>query len=292
MLPVGRGQGSQVLPAWWQRGEALHPLLAVTAMVHGDEYEGFGAVTRLWRTLQRRKVHGSVLILPVCNPAAGQEATRCTPNDLDGLDLARSFPGSNRGGTTRKLARRIWNLVEPADLLVDLHSGGTGYDYLPLSGFYRARDRDLAACFPIRTLWKLPANPGVLSYELVRRGGRALGLEYRGEGRCNPKGVTVYAQGLLRILHEMKMIRTSRPATPIRGRRTLVHTRSQHTRASGWFIPRAKVGARIRKGDVIGDWIGEDLKMSPLPSRLEGTLVAIRTLPRASRGDYLTVVGS
>ena len=290
-IPIGDGRSRPSLPVRFHRGAALHPLLAVTAMVHGDEYEGFGGVLQLWKRIERRRISGSVLMLPVCNSAAARAATRRTPDALDGLDLARVFPGSARGSFTRRLARRIWDLVAPADVLVDLHSGGAGYEYLPMTGFYRARDREIAECFPIRTLWKIPSNPGVLSYELVRRGRRAMGTEFAGEARSDPRGVAACTKGLLRIMHHLKMIAAPPRATAIQRRRLLTKTSYQLTDRSGWFVRSVAPGQRIVRRQPIGEWIDEDLNRSTLTCRDAGTVTAVRTLPRVDAGDYLVVTG-
>ena len=114
---VGRGKAALQLPVWFQGGSAVHPMLAITSMVHGDEYEALAAVLEFWKSIERRKLNGSVLILPVCNPLAAEAATRSTPERFDGKNLARVFPGSARGTITPQIARRIWEITEEADVL-------------------------------------------------------------------------------------------------------------------------------------------------------------------------------
>lgn len=285
-LHCGRGR------VFWQRGESLRPVLAVTAMVHGDEYEGFGAALKLWETIKRRKIHGSVLILPVCNPYAAAAATRCSPDAIDGQNLARVFPGEAEGTRTERLAHTIWNLVEPADRIVDLHSGGAGYDYLPLAGYYRARDKPLAACFPISNLWKVPPNPGVLSYELAQRGKRVVAHEYGGEARFDPAGEKAYREGILRVMHRLGMIGSAPAGSRPTRRRTFTVTKMQAADEPGWFFAKARLGQKIRRGQVLGRWIGEDLDEKVIRSRFTGTIIGLRTLPRVERGLDLILVGS
>lgn len=279
------------LRIWWQRGASLRPVLAVTAMVHGDEYEGFGATLRFWKSIARRKVRGSILVIPVCNPYAATAATRCSPDKIDGKNLARVFPGRASGTRTEQLAHRIWNLVEPADAMVDLHSGGAGYDYLPLAGFYRDRDKPLAECFPISNLWKIPPTPGVLSYELARRGKRAVGHEFHGEARFDPAGDAAYCRGILRLLHHLDMTSSSPPGPLPQRRRTYTVTRTQAADESGWFVAAVRLGQRVRRGQVLGRWIREDLSEAVIRSRFAGTVIGLRTLPRIDRAMDLVIVG-
>src|SRR5262245_13407369 len=91
MTSVGRGQLRRDIPIWWQVGNSLQPCLAVTAMIHGDEFEGFAAVRQFWEKLRGVALRGSVLVLPICNPWAAESATRCTPTAIDGANLARTF---------------------------------------------------------------------------------------------------------------------------------------------------------------------------------------------------------
>jgi len=266
-------------------------MVAVTSMIHGDEFEALAAVLDFWKALDRRRLTGSVLILPVCNPLAADAATRSTPKPFDGKNMARVFPGSARGSITERLARRIWDLTKAADILIDLHSGGTGYDYAPLAGYYHARDKELARCFPIQYLWKVPANPGVLSYEWSRNGKRVIGFEYGGEARLNPEGAKAYRQGLWRLLDHLGICKSTASKPGQVKQIEFKSTSYQYSDKPGWFFPTITVHQAVRRGQPIGEWVDEDLTKSVLKSRLTGKVIGLRTLPRVVKGDYLTVVG-
>ncbi len=288
---VGRGKAALQLPVWFQGGSAVHPMLAITSMVHGDEYEALAAVLEFWKSIERRKLNGSVLILPVCNPLAAEAATRSTPERFDGKNLARVFPGSARGTITPQIARRIWEITEEADVLVDLHSGGTGYNYAPLAGYYHSRDKELARCFPIQYLWKVPANPGVLSYEWSRKGKRVIGFEYGGEARLDPDGTKAYVQGLWRLMDHLGICKSTISKSKQIKQIELKATAYQFTDKPGWLFPSVTIGRTVRRGQPIGEWVDEHLKRSILKSQFTGKVIGLRTLPRVAKGDYLTVIG-
>src|ERR1700731_1876085 len=122
MLPGG-------LDTFLKRGVSLRPLAVVTAGVHGDEYEGPAAVAELARLLRGEMLAGSVVAIPVANSMAWRAAQRTSPED--GLNLARTFPGSANGSRTERLAASIFDVARLADFLIDLHSGGVEYNFVP-----------------------------------------------------------------------------------------------------------------------------------------------------------------
>ncbi len=288
ILRVGAGKTRRDLNVWYQRGAEAGPCMAITSMVHGDEFEGFAATQMIWKKLRGRRVQGSVLIIPICNPWAAEAATRTTPSPMDGGNLARSFPGSLRGKPTQRLARQLWDLIRGADALLDFHSGGTGYDYADLAGFYRKEDSPLAACFPIKYIWKIPVNRGVLSHEFSRLGKPAIGCEYSGEARLNPKGARAYASGALAMMTRLGLLQGSR--SPRRSMTRLNVTRIQFAQESGWFFTHLKIGDRIRKGDSIGTWTTSQLRSREMRSQFAGTVIGLRTLPRVPSGEGLLIV--
>ena len=76
-------------------GSQPGPVLLVSGGVHGDEFEGPLAIMRLFGELQPSEIKGTFIGLVVANAPAFEAATRCNP--VDGLDLARQFPGDPSG---------------------------------------------------------------------------------------------------------------------------------------------------------------------------------------------------
>jgi predicted deacylase len=100
------------------------PRVVITSGVHGGEFVGIEAATRLADTLAGERVRGELVIAPVVNPPAVYD-NRDDRSPLDGVNLNRVFPGNPDGGPTERLAAwLVANLIEGADAYVDLHSGG------------------------------------------------------------------------------------------------------------------------------------------------------------------------
>lgn len=162
---VGRQLTLEVLAV---KGRRPGPVLLAAAGVHGDEYEGIFAVRKLFEELNPEEMSGTFLGIPVCNTLAFENISRETPAYADGLNLAREFPGNPSGSYTQRLADALMsfvlrNLRSDADALIDLHSSGTRYEYLPMMGahltacFEREKELSRATGFP--NLWELNKNP-------------------------------------------------------------------------------------------------------------------------------------
>jgi predicted deacylase len=199
------------------RGRFSDPLALITAGVHGDEYEGPAAISSLAQLLSSDRVRGTIIAVPVANPAAFAAGTRINPED--GCDLARTFPGNSKAGPSEQLAAAIFGeLAAPADYVIDLHSGGVEYVFLPVAGFYGEPASgnpsfQAARKFGLRALWQLPETNGVLSCEAWRRGKIAVGTEYLGAGQLSVDGVRDYRNGIAACLAEWGML-TSDPQPP------------------------------------------------------------------------------
>lgn len=69
--------------------------------------------------LERRQLvlqHGSVTLIPICNPRAYAQSVRCTESNL-----ARIFAGDGES-YEEQLAAQIKPYIEAADMVVDIHS--------------------------------------------------------------------------------------------------------------------------------------------------------------------------
>src|SRR5438309_5502056 len=126
---------------------------------------------------------------------------------------------SPKGGPSDQLAAAIFGeLAAPADYVIDLHSGGVEYVFLPVAGFYGEPSSgnpsfQAARTFGLPALWQLPETDGVLSCEAWRRGKIAIGTEYLGAGQLSADGVRDYRNGVAACLAHWGML-TSAPQAP------------------------------------------------------------------------------
>lgn len=100
------------------------PTALLVSGTHGDEYEGQVALCNLAKSLDPARIKGRVIILPAANFPAAVAGRRTSP--IDEGNLNRLFPGDPDGTVTQQIAYHIEHeLVPLADLVCDLHSGGS-----------------------------------------------------------------------------------------------------------------------------------------------------------------------
>ena len=106
------------------------PTALLVSGTHGDEYEGQVALCNLVKSLDPARIRGRVIILPAANFPAAVAGRRTSP--IDEGNLNRLFPGDPDGTVTQQIAYHIEHeLVPMADLVCDLHSGGSSLMYVP-----------------------------------------------------------------------------------------------------------------------------------------------------------------
>ena len=100
---AGRADGGNWrLPLLTVIGAETGPTLLVLAGVHGDEYEGIAAIPQVYRAIKAQDLRGRLIMAPICNMPAYEALQRSSP--VDGLNLARVFPGDVDGSITRQIA--------------------------------------------------------------------------------------------------------------------------------------------------------------------------------------------
>ncbi len=223
----------------------------VIAGIHGDEYEGPAAIAEVVSSLDPARLSGSLTAVPVANPPAFLAGTRTNP---DGMNLARCFPGDPNGSPTERLAAALFNrLAHGADYLIDLHSGGIEYVFLPVAGFYgepsvQNRSFCVARQFGLPALWQLPETNGVLSWEASKRGVVAIGNEYGGAGQLSAEGVAAYREGIVRCLADWGLYDT--PMSPP-ARQQLLFGDWRLAGETGLFRSQVSLGQLVVAGQVL-----------------------------------------
>ena len=99
--------------------DELH--LLVLAAIHGNETAGVRACQRVIQEFQSRQLkltHGSLTLVPICNPEAYKKDVRCIDENLNRVIVPHPHPQTYEQG----LANEICELINSHRLTLDLHS--------------------------------------------------------------------------------------------------------------------------------------------------------------------------
>ncbi|MFC4440111.1 MULTISPECIES: succinylglutamate desuccinylase/aspartoacylase family protein [Natrialbaceae] len=101
------------------------PTAYLQAAQHGIELNGTAALRRLHHHLATAELAGTVVVVPVVNSLAFDHGSYVTPQAVDAVNpnFNRVWPGDENGTLQERLAARLWQLIETADVVIDLHTG-------------------------------------------------------------------------------------------------------------------------------------------------------------------------
>jgi uncharacterized protein len=290
-----------VLRALVATGRDPGPTLLVVAGVHGDEYEGMEAVRQVFAALDPATMRGSFLGIPVANPLAYAARKRSTPANVDGLNLARVFPGDAGGTVTQRLAYHLLGLVErnvcPGDLFVDLHSGTAAVAFAPMVGFRggnghgRGASEEAARHFGIARLWCIPDGPGPFNAETARRGIPTIGTETTGRAGCDPADVATYVAGLHNLLTYLH-IRDNTPA-PVRFDGPARSTLDVISPGDGFYRTSVQLLDHVDRGAHLGDIVDLDGDVVvEVVAPMAGEVWASRATPAVRAGELIGMIAA
>lgn len=283
------------------------PTVLLTGGVHGDEYEGPIAISRLAQTLDPAKVQGRVIMIPAFNIPAVLNDTRLSP--VDNRDMNRCFPGNARGTFSEMLAHFLDGYILPlADISVDLHTAGHSCDSalstnMHYVGSPEMREKTMAAAkafgAPYNVVFWGVDEGATFTSCVERRGIISLGTELGGWGRVNIEGVRIGRRGIDNILKHMGVIEGTPDTSQIDGTNATRHMMVRDPRsysfapAGGLFEPANVVGDTVRAGQPAG-WLHfvEDVDHPPVEVRYErdGVIWMSAGPGRVARGDVVAVI--
>ena len=278
------------------------PSVLVTAGVHGDEYEGLVITRKLIAEISPDAITGRIVIMPGVNWPAVRARRRVSP--IDRKNMNRAFPGDSTSGPTAMIADFIERALLPGvGYAVDLHSGGTQSIYAPCGYVYgmgeRAfRDRKLAAAHafgaPRTAVVTTTSSAGSLSAACERHGVAMVAAELGGGAALGHAGMGIGWEGTLNLLRHAGVL----AGAPSPTRTVLLHTASRAfyvmATIDGLFEHSVDVGADVERGDLAGRiWPIDDLARDCVELRFAagGTVLARRSMPMVTRGDYVCHVG-
>lgn len=282
-LPADLGTTTVEVPLILVNGSRPGPRVVITGGVHGGEFIGVDAATRLAGLLEPEEVAGQVVICPVANPPA-VHGGRLNISPLDGVNINRVFPGDKDGGPTDRMAAWLFeNLIDGADAYADLHSGGIDQRLLDFVGYRLTSDDELGAKIKVmahavgyeRVILGTSPDGGNSHAAANRQGVPAILVETGQLGDRDPATVRRLLDGLYRLLHHLGVIEAPQHLAPVTVRpRDWIWTGEVESPAAGLWYPDAVTGDEVTEGQTIGRIIdpadGAELKVSAVST---GTII-------------------
>jgi len=291
-LPVARlyTHTPMTMPVHVINGKKAGPRLFVSAAIHGDEINGVEIIRRLLKLSTLKKIHGCLIAVPIVNVYGLVQQSRYLP---DRRDLNRSFPGSEKGSLTARLANLFMTeIVENCTHGIDLHTGALHRDNLPHIRGNLDHDETgrMAHAFGIPVMLNADVRDGSLRQVagdqkipfIVYEAGEAL----RFDEVCIRAGL----RGIIEVMRHLDMLPPSKRRHPRKVFEPVVARSSTWVRApvSGIFRVTAALGARVRKDDILGiiaDPFGE--QETQVTASAGGVIIGRLKLPLVNEGDAL-----
>jgi uncharacterized protein len=283
------------------------PVLFVNAGVHGGEYPAIEAVIRLSKTLDPKKISGTVILMPVLSlPSFRTRTPFVCP--IDGVNPNRVFPGDPTGSYSEQMTHALINeFVIHADAYVDLHGGDIPEALVPFV-ICRAGDdavskksKAIASVFglPYVLTVSKPVQPskGQSSYAAAaEKGVPSILAEAGGVGQMQEDQVQLLVDGVTNVLKHLKMIEVEDRGekTEDRKAKSNVLTKFEwvYAKRAGMWYSRIGPGDHVKKGKEIGhvgDLFGDTLEK--IISPVDGVVLFLTINPSVLENGLLMGIG-
>lgn len=278
------------IPVHVIRGTTPGPCIFVTAAIHGDEINGVEIIRQLLESPAIRRIHGTLIAVPVVNMYGFISLSRYLP---DRRDLNRSFPGRQKGSLASRLAYTLINeIVVHCCCGIDLHTGAIHRPNLPQIrvNLDTAGSEELGKAFNVPVVLDSKLRDGSLREAasnlgipvLVYEGGEAL--------RFDTLAARMGMRGVRRVMESLGMLHVP----PSRKRRSILPVISRSSvwvRApkSGIIHPLKELGGRVKEGEILGfivDPFGGAGEV-PVRTKVDGIIIGKNNLPLVNEGDAL-----
>ncbi|GHD06621.1 succinylglutamate desuccinylase/aspartoacylase [Streptomyces violarus] len=257
-VPADLGTLTVDIPLTLVNGARPGPRVVITAGVHGGEFTGIDAATRLAALLEPGEVRGQIVLCPVANPPAVYQG-RLGVSPVDGVNINRVFPGDPEGSPTERLAAWLFaHLLDGAEAYVDLHSGGIDEVLRDFVGYrltgnpeLDARTADMARAAGIEdVILGLNADGGNSHAAAARQGIPAILVETGKLGERDPGIARRLVDGLYGVLTRLGALEAeARTGTAVR---EWVWAAGITSDATGLWYPEFSLGDDVTEGQVIG----------------------------------------
>jgi predicted deacylase len=299
------------------------PVLFVNAGVHGGEYPAVEAVIRLGKTLDPKKISGTVILMPVLNlPAFRTRTPFVCP--IDNVNPNRVFPGDSRGSYSEQMTHACINeFVVHADAYVDLHGGDIPEALVPFvicragNDEVAKKSKAIAMAFglPYVLTVSKPVQPskghragagGLSSYAAAAdKGIPAILAEAGGAGQMQEEAIALLVNGVGNVMRHLAMIddanlefqisKSKANKTACSAVATIVLTKFEwlYTKSTGVWYPKVAPGDAVREKEqigTVGDLFGDTLE--EIVSPVNGVVLFLTINPSVLEDGLLMGIGA
>lgn len=269
-------------------GKKEGPCLLVCAALHGDEVNGIAIIQKLLNYVQKKKIAGTLIAVPVVNIYGLMSQQRYLP---DRRDLERNFPGSETGSYAARYAH-FFNeqIFSKATHCIDLHTGEQHFQKYPhvITNFKRDEMLDLARVFRAPLMIDSETNFGFL-WQMDEKEGIPTLIYQTGEAlRLDSVGISLGLRGITKVMQHLGMIQSVTKESP---HKPFMVDKTHWIRSPGSGLCRLfkKLGSKVKVDDEIAsisDPFGTAQKFL-VRSPYNGVVIEQNTLPLTNEGEPL-----
>lgn len=271
--------------------------ICIVTGTHGDELEGQYVCFQLNKIVQENldKLNGTIEIYPALNPLGIDSITRGIPN-FD-LDMNRIFPGNPDGTMAERVAYAIFQDLQGADMVIDIHSSNIFLREIPqvrvnvntaerLVPYAKLLNTDFIWVHEAATVLE-----ATLAHSLNTAGTSTLVVEMGVGMRINHGYGNRLVTDIFNLMHELGMWSEqdeshliSRPVVSVADKVSFLNAE-----ASGIFLTEIRNNIIVDKGEEIGCIVnpltGEVLQ--EVTATVHGLLFTLRAYPVVYQGSLL-----
>jgi len=278
------------IPVHVIHGQKKGPCLFITAAIHGDEINGTEIVRLLLNHASLKKIHGTLIAIPITNIYGLIGLSRYLP---DRRDLNRSFPGSKAGSLASRLAYLLINeIIVQCTHGIDLHTGNIHVENFPhvRTNLHIFSAKKMAKSFGAPLMLDAKLRDGSLRQAAAELGIPVLVYEGGEALHFNEMAIQMGLKGVLQVMHALKMIVfATYKMTKQRAAKISYHSGWVRAPASGIIHSLKPLGSYVKEGDVlciIADPVAKKDEYK-FKSPVSGMIIGKNTLPLVNEGDAL-----
>jgi uncharacterized protein len=268
-------------------GRTDGPVLLVCAAIHGDELNGVEIIRRLRAFEALGRLRGTLVLVPVVNLFGFIHRSRYLP---DRRDLNRCFPGRAEGSLGSRVAHLFFSEVaSKCTHIIDLHTGAVHRDNLPQlrAAFDQPQVAEMARSFGLPVIVNSGFTDGTLRAAAHAAGIPVITYEAGEALRLDEGAIVAGVRGIANVMRGLRMLpgrRRTGAAEPY----VASSTSWYRAPTDGVFRPLAKLGTRVRAGDILGVIAAPfGAKETYLEARAEGIIICANNLPLVNEGEAL-----